>query len=434
MAARVVVVGGGLAGLTAALDLHDAGHEVTVLETRPRLGGLTASFTRGDLVVDTGQHVFLRCCTAYLGLLDRLGVRGDVVLQDRLDIPVWRDGRTTHLRRDQAPVPLHLTRGLLRYLGLGAFRAAPAALALGRVDDRSPAVDVESFGAWLHRHGQSDRAIEQLWSLLTVATVNRPVADASLALAAKVVRTGLLETPGGADLGWSAVPLGRLHGEAFARLLPDVRTGMKVTGISCAAAGFEVRTPTATLEADAVVLAVPPPVAAELVPSAVDVAALTQLGSSPIVNVHVHYDRQVLDQPLLATPGSPLQWVFDRTVPSGATTGQYVAASLSAADDWLPMKAADILGQLLPELARVLPAAAGATVLDAFVTREPHATFRQVAGSGALRPPARTTIPGLALAGAWTDTGWPATMEGAVRSGHTAAAVLDVAPSLAVAS
>jgi squalene-associated FAD-dependent desaturase len=430
---RAVVVGGGLAGLTAALDLLDAGHDVTVLEARPRLGGLTSSFRRGDLEVDTGQHVFLRCCTAYLGLLARLGVRGDVVLQDRLDIPVWRDGRRSHLRRDALPAPLHLTRGLLRYLGPSALRAAPAALALGRLP-LDAATDARTFGGWLADHGQSPRAVEELWSLLTVATVNRPVEDASLALAAKVVQTGLLDSPGGADLGWSAVPLSRLHGDAFARLLPDVRLSTKVNEIACETGGFVVRTAGEPLRADAIVLATPPETAADLAPSAVDAGALRRLGSSPIVNVHVHYDRRVLDEALLATPTSPLQWLFDRTVQSGAASGQYVAASLSAADRWLPMKAADILGALLPEIARVLPAAAGATVLDAFVTREPHATFRQVAGTMPLRPRAATTVPGLALAGAWTDTGWPATMEGAVRSGHSAAAVVAGTPTMAVAA
>jgi squalene-associated FAD-dependent desaturase len=421
---RAVVVGGGLAGLTAALDLTDAGAQVTVLEARPRLGGLTASFTRGELTVDTGQHVFLRCCTAYVQLLERLGVRGDVVLQDRLDVPVARAGRRTRLRRDALPVPLHLARGLLRYLGpLDAARAVPAALALARLDDRSPAVDAQSLGGWLAAHHQSPRAVEALWALLTVGTLNSSVESASLALAATVVRTGLFDSPGGADIGWSAVPLGTLHGAAFARALPDVRTSAKVLEIASAGA-LAVRTQEGVLAADVVVLATPPTVAAALAPAeaGLDAGALAALGSSPIVNVHVHYDRRVLDEPLLALPDSPLQWLFDRTGASGATHGQYLAASLSAAARWLPMRAADVLAELLPEIARVLPAAAAATVLDAFVTREPHATFRQSAGSGRLRPGAQTAVSGLVLAGAWTDTGWPATMEGAVRSGHTAAA------------
>ncbi|HEX7353414.1 MAG TPA: hydroxysqualene dehydroxylase HpnE [Mycobacteriales bacterium] len=435
---RAVVVGGGLAGLTAALDLVDRGHDVTLLEARPRLGGLTASFPRGGLTVDTGQHVFLRCCTAYLALLDRLGVRHLTTLQDRLDVPVWLRGSRKSLRRNGFPPPLHLAVGLLSYLGpVGAARAVPAALALRRLDPRSADVDAQTFGGWLAHRGQDRAAVDALWGLLTVATLNCDPDEASLALAAKVVQTGLLETAGGADIGISDVPLGRLHGEAFASALrgADVRTGAKVSAITCTAAGFDVCVGPQTLPADAVILAVPPDVAAGLLPDRAGVT-VAGLGSSPIVNVHVHYDRQVLDVPFLAVVGSPLQWVFDRTAAAGATGGQYVAVSLSAADHWLPQKAQDILGTLLPELVRVLPAARHAAVVDAFVTREPHATFRQAAGSAACRPPSATAVPGLALAGAWTDTGWPATMEGAVRSGHTAASVVTGAPvpQLAVAS
>jgi squalene-associated FAD-dependent desaturase len=435
---RVVVVGGGLAGLTAALDLVDREQDVTLLEARPRLGGLTSSFSRGALTVDTGQHVFLRCCTAYLALLDRLGVTHLTTMQDRLDVPVWFDGSRKALRRNGLPPPLHLAAGLLSYLGPSkAARAVPAALALQRLDPRSPAVDAQTFGGWLARHGQDRAAVDALWGLLTVATLNCDPDEASLALAAKVVQTGLFETVGGADIGISDVPLGRLHGEAFATALADadVRLNAKVTGIACLSPGFEVSVGTEVITADAVILAVPPPVATDLLPASAAVT-IGGLGSSPIVNVHVHYDRPVLDVPFLATVGSPLQWVFDRTAASGADHGQYVAVSLSAADSWLPQKAQDVLGTILPELVRVLPAARHAEVVDAFVTREPHATFRQAAGSAACRPSSTTAVPGLALAGAWTDTGWPATMEGAVRSGHTAASVVTgaAAPELAVAS
>jgi hypothetical protein len=175
------------------------------------------------------------------------------------------------------------------------------------------------------------------------------------------------------------------------------------------------------------VLAVPPDAVERLAPAgAVPLPAgyAARLGSSPIVNVHVVLDRPVLDGPFLAGAGSPVQWVFDRTRQSGLAAGQYLAVSVSAADDQIGQPVADLRAQLLPELAALLPGVREAQVLDFFVTREPQATFRPAPGSGALRPGPATAAPGLWLAGAWTDTGWPATMEGAVRSGQAAAAAL----------
>jgi uncharacterized protein with NAD-binding domain and iron-sulfur cluster len=174
--------------------------------------------------------------------------------------------------------------------------------------------------------------------------------------------------------------------------------------------------------ADGVILAVPAAPAARLAAAAgVAGPRWGELGTSPIVNVHVVYDRTVTRLPFAAGVDSPVQWVFDKTRTSGLKTGQYLATSLSAADDYVDVPVAALREQFLPALADLFPAAAGATVNDFFVTRERRATFRQAPGCGALRPGAATSLPGLLLAGAWTDTGWPDTMEGAVRSGRTAA-------------
>jgi squalene-associated FAD-dependent desaturase len=439
---RVAVVGGGLAGLTAALACADAGHDVVLLEGRPRLGGLTASFRRGDLDVDTGQHVFLRCCTSYLALLDRLGVRGSVHLQPRLDIPVRTPGRSrpVRLRRSAAPAPLHLAPSLARYAVLSPLdrlRAVRGALALRRVDRRSPATDAQSFGDWLDRHGQNARTVAGLWDLVGVATLNAEAGDASLALAATVFQEGLLTDAAAADIGWSLVPLGELHGRAGERALAgagaQLRTSARVSGLSADGGGWRLDVRDGEpVAADGVVLAVPPSTAEALLPEgAVDLAAgwSARLGSAPIVNVHVVLDRTVLDEPFVATVGSPVQWVFDRTRQSGLTSGQYLAVSLSAAQRHVDRPAADVLAEMMPALGELLPGLAGADVRDAFVTRERAATFAPRPGSAADRPGPRTHRPGLVLAGAWTDTGWPATMEGAVRSGEAAAHALLSAPT-----
>ena len=434
----VAVIGGGLGGITAALGCADAGHRVTLWESRPRLGGLTHSFRRstgqGDLWVDNGQHVFLRCCTSYLGLLERLGVRDLVELQPRLDVPVRSEERAgvARLRRSSLPAPLHLAATLLRYRWLSPverLRAASTALALARLDRVDPTVDAQSFGSWLERHRQGPHAVAALWDLIGAATLNAHTPDASLALAATVFQVGLLERADAADIGWSRVPLQHLHGDAAAKTLAaagvDVRTSARVSGLADGGSAWQVTAEAGPTAYDDVVVATGPTAAEALLPAGALALApgwSDRLGGSPIVNAHVVLDRRVLHEPFVAAADGPLQWVFDRTEQSGLDSGQYLALSMSAADDLIGTPVADLRDRLLPHLHRLLPESARAIVEEFFVTREPHATFRPAPGSARWRPAATTDLAGLHVAGAWTDTGWPATMEGAVRSGEAAAA------------
>ncbi|WP_049573345.1 hydroxysqualene dehydroxylase HpnE [Streptomyces sp. SBT349] len=454
--AGTVVVGGGLAGVTAALALADRGARVTLVEARPRLGGLAFSFHRdspvGGLTVDNGQHVYLRCCAAYRGFLRRVGATALAPVQRRLDVPVLDAGRRRvgRLRRNGLPAPLHLAASLARYPHLSPGERAAAAratLALRHLDPADPALDEVDFATWLRRQGQSDRAVAALWDLIGVATLNARAPDVSLALAAMVFRTGLLTEPGAADIGVPAVPLGELH-DTRARaaldragvttLLAAKARALRRTDPGPDAAGGEgggwrvdvsVRGERRELAADAVVLAVPHDAAHGLLPpgALADPGRLARITTAPILNVHVVYDRRVLPVPFAAVLGSPVQWVFDRTGSSGlsaataGSAGQYLALSQSAAGEEIDLPARVLRERYLPELARLLPRAADARVRDFFVTRERSATFAPVPGVGRLRPGARTRAPGLYLAGAWTATGWPATMEGAVRSGLAAA-------------
>ena len=438
---RVVVIGGGLAGISAALACAHAGAEVTLLEARGRLGGAAYSFSRGELTVDNGQHVFLRCCTAYRELVEQLGASELVALQPRLDVAVLAPGgRLGHLRRSGLRAPLHLAAALLRYPYLGMRERLLLAWAMQRlrsVDVDDPGNDAVSFGDWLRRHRQSRRAVETIWELIVRPTVNLTVDDASLAQAAQVFQVGLLSDAAAGDIGWAVAPLGEIHDRAARAALE--RAGVSVHLGSTAQAlsrvivaggpgrgrlSFQVDASDGfSGVADAVVVALPPAQAARLLPANIGLAPdfAERLGASPIINLHVVYDRRVLEHPFATGVDSPVQWIFDRTAGSGLPDGQYLAVSLSAADDELHATAEDLRGRYLPAVADLLPAARQATVLEFFVTREHSATFRAAPGARAWRSPACTQLPGLVLAGAWTDTGWPATMEGAVRSGQTAA-------------
>lgn len=435
MTTDVVVIGGGLAGLAAACRLADTGRRVTLVEAKARLGGATFSFHRNDIEVDNGQHVLLRCYTEYRAFLARIGVDHHIDMQARFRIPV-RDAagqRHTLARTPWLPAPLHLGPSLASYGALSLadrVRVLRGVEALRHLDIDDPALDEHDFARWLRAHGQNDHTIAALWNLITVAALNADAADASLALCAMVFRTALLDHADAADIGVPRIPLQRLHGEAAEKYLLDrgaeLRLNVSARAIRPVDAGFRVDTSDGTFNAGAVVLAVPASVAAQLVPAAagVDSRRLSTVESSPIVNAHVVLDRPVLDVPFLAVLDSPVQWVFDRTAASGLPRGQYLAISLSAADRWIDVPTAALRAEFLGELTAVLPAIAGAKVLDFFVTKQKEATFRQSPGTASLRAPTKTDCPGLALAGAWTATGWPDTMEGAVRSGLDAATAI----------
>jgi squalene-associated FAD-dependent desaturase len=439
---HVVVVGGGLAGLSAALECADLGARVTVLERQRRLGGLTWSFSRNGVSMDNGQHVFLACCDAYLGFLDRIGAADGVVSPRPLDVPVVAPGAggpvVGRLRRHDLPVPFHLAGTLLRYrhislrdrLGLGS-----ALTALYRLDLEDRCLDDVTFGVWLAAHGQSEAAIAAVWDLITVPTVNLPASEVSLAVAAMVFKTGLLSSRQASDIGWSAIPLGRLHGDraaaALHRARAAVHVGVRVTGVEeDDDGGWQVLTGDGPLKADAVVAAVPHEEAVAIVPKWVDGRSRwSELGSSAVVDVHLIFDRRVTEWPMMVGHRSPVQWVFDRTASSGIQQSghQYLAVSLSAADHLLGRPPEDLVHDTVAALGQLLPSMTEAHLVDSTVTKERRATFRAAPGTQSLRPSTATRRAGLVLAGAWVDTGWPATMEGAVRSGASAAQALATA-------
>jgi squalene-associated FAD-dependent desaturase len=441
----VLVIGGGLAGIAAALDCADAGAHVTLVEVRRRLGGAAYSFERDGMRFDNGQHVFLRCCSAYRSLLARLGSERHVAVQQRLEIPVLSPrAEPVVLRRGSLPPPFHLAGALARYPHLSPAErlgAALAARALTGLDPSDPALDRQTFGSWLAEHGQDAHAVSVLWDLIALPTLNVAAADASLALGAFVFRTGLLSGADAGDIGFHVGTLAETIGEPAERALAaagvEFRLGWRAQALRRTGAGFEVEGGGDGFSAETVIVALPHARAAGLIEPLLPALAQTigGLGSSPIVNLHVVFDRAVCDEPFAAGVDTPVQYVFDRSAAAGAPPGcQYLAVSLSGADEQMRMSVDELRTRYVPALEELLPGARGATVERLLATREHAATFRAVPGTAALRPGPRTSVPGLVLAGSWTDTGWPATLEGAVMSGHAAAAealaALQLAPGV----
>jgi zeta-carotene desaturase len=436
----VVVIGAGFAGLSAAVRLARSGARVTVLEARGVLGGRASAYDDGETGdrVDNGQHALLGCYHATFAFLREIGAEDNVALQPALDLP-FVDGRgvASRLRCPALPSPAHLLAGVLDWdaLGwrdrLGVLRLAPVLIAARRAVARGEPIDDrlarpgETVAQWLRRHGQGPRACEMLWEPLAVAALNQPVEMVAAAPFVRVLagvfgpdaRDGAIALPRTPLDAMYAEPArcaveahgGTVRRHALARVVVD---GERVSHV-------EVRGQ--RLECDAVVAAVPWHGLAALFHG--DTGALAPLLAaaaatppSPIVTVNLWFDREVQAAPMLGLPGRRMQWSFARP----SRTGGRLSLVSSGADDILRMPADVVTGAALAEIRDALPEAARATLVASRVVREPRATFSLAPGQPA-RPPVRTAVRGLYLAGDWVDTGLPATIESAVVAGVAAA-------------
>jgi len=430
----VIVIGGGFAGVAAACRLAGDGHRPLLLERAPRLGGRAASTRLDDLdeTIDTGHHVSMRCCTATTGFLARIRASSLLRFQPTLSIPIASpDGRAV-LRSSPLPGILHLAPSLLRYTVLpmpDRWRAlrAGVAIALGGARTDMP------FARWLRGYGQSDRAIDRLWDPICIATLNAHAADVAAPAARKVFRDGFLP-PGGADMGLFTAPLARVFD--FARGYVEERDGAVRVGAGAERLlvrdgrirAVELATGE-TIDGEAVVCAVPPwdlsGLSSETPTLDPTIAAAERLRWAPIVDVHAWFDRPVLETEFAVAIDSPVQAVFDVSRihnTSNRLGGTHLVVSQSAADEWIDRPIPEVSDTLIGALGDLWPSVRKASCLRTLVVRHRRATFVPAPGVDGHRPRPFTPIRGLFLAGDWTATGWPSTIEGAIRSGIAAAA------------
>jgi hydroxysqualene dehydroxylase len=414
----VAVVGGGLAGLSAAMDLKEAGCHVELFERSRLLGGRATSFEMDGHVVDNGQHVYLACCTEFIDFVRRAGMSEALHTQERFDVVVYsKTGLRSELRAVDLPAPFHLLASFAGYKHLplrGKIEIARALVAL-QFNPKSARDDL-SFAQWLRMHGQGAQTIRAFWEPFMVPALNAPLERMNAAEAAFVISTAFLRDRSAARFGYSRVPLAQIMESAAARL-DRVYRSSAVFVMEADPHGIALRTADDELRYDAAVLAVPPRSLAKLLgePSRFGVPPLDVYEPFAIMDVHLWYDGPPLDFEFAAILDSPVQWVFKK--------GEgYLCCSISAADELVNKPTTDMVAVAWSEVQAGMPALAGARLLRGAATRNPEGTY--LARPGAIRPAAATALPNLAVAGAWTATGWPDTMESAVRSGRAAAAVL----------
>ncbi|HSR08054.1 MAG TPA: hydroxysqualene dehydroxylase HpnE [Bryobacteraceae bacterium] len=419
--AEVIVIGGGMAGLAAAAALGGAGHSVKVLESRPFLGGRATSYEVGNgeeaEFIDNCQHILLRCCVNLLDFYERLGVEQDIAFSREFTF-IEPGGRRSVLRSGMLPAPAHFAESFLKLSFLNFSEKVSVGRAIQAVGREIRRTDLDRISMldWLKEQRQPPRAIERFWRQVLVSAINEELDRMAAAHGLQVFRLGFLARKDAYEMGVPNVPLGRLYsGDAWKRIggvelclrNPVSRVVIEENTVRGVLAGErEVR-------GDYFVCALPfervNAVAPEL---GVDVR---EFEHSPITGIHLWFDRPVTDLPHATLLDRTMQWMFNKH------EGRYVQLVVSASRSLSEMPRAEVIALALKELGEFFPAVREAKLEKAHVVKEIRATFSAKPGLEAHRPGNRTKVGNLFLAGDWTKSGWPATMEGAVRSGYLAA-------------
>lgn len=435
MTQTVTVIGGGVAGIAAACALSDTGYSVRLLERRPYLGGRASSYEHPGTgeVIDNCQHILLGCCTNLIDLYRRLGVLGDIYWSDTITF-VEPGGRRSTLASNALPAPLHTASS---FLGAKCFSVADKLTItrgiLGFL--REPPADSEAnFAQWLVWHSQTPRAIQRFWHPVLASALNEDPENISVRYAAKVFREAFLFSAEGGRMGIPRIPLSELYNRAIRYVEErggEVHLRAGAEGIDQRGDGWDVRSDERILASDKVVMAVSFEALEKLLPfmprnteSEELERRLAQFEHSPITSVHLWFDREITNLTHAALLDTTIQWLYNKSKvrgTGGTEQGCYVELVVSASKTLVSMQRQEIIDLAMRELTLFFPAVKEAKLLKAAVTKEVRATYSIRPMLDTIRPAARSPWAGIYLAGDWTATGWPSTMESGVRSGYLAA-------------
>jgi zeta-carotene desaturase len=448
---RVAVVGGGLAGLAAGCALAESGLRVTLFEKRPYLGGRASSYQHPGTgeVVDNCQHVLLGCCTNLLEFYERIGAEDKIRWFERMTF-LEPGGRASVIEPSGLPAPLHTVPSFLRAPCLGLQDKVSIAAGLAALTPIMPRDTGESFLQWLRRRGQTERAIDRFWKTVLVSALNEELDRISIPYAAQVMRESFLKSRAAGRMGVPTVPLTELYnrgGDYISVRGGELRFRASIESFRAEFADVKLLTAGGEEAFDFVVMAVPFDGLSQMLPQTSAAEPLRQvLGcfeTSPITGIHLWFDRQITDLEHAVLLDRTIQWMFhkskllagaasggdgragcapDSRRDAGATpTNSYVELVVSSSKTLVDKSKAEIVELALSELREFFPGARTANLVKSTVIKEVHATYSPRPGIESFRPRPETVWPRVFLAGDWTATGWPATMEGAVRSGYAAA-------------
>ena len=433
----VAVIGGGLAGISAGSALANAGYAVELFERRPYLGGRASSYEHPGTgeVVDNCQHVLLGCCTNLIDFYRRLGVEDKIRWYDEITF-LLPGGRASVLKPSFLPAPMHAGPAFLASGVLDLKDKLAIARALLALMPSLPPDDGQDFLTWLRHHGQTRQSIDRFWAPVLISALNEDLDHVSVHYAALVFRDSFLKSAEAGRMGLPAVPLSQLYGEAASYIeghggKVHLRAG--VESIASSGDGVVIQVGGEEIRADYAVLATPFNALEKLLPDTPEMEPLREqthfFGTVPITGIHLWFDREVTPLEHAVLLERTIQWMFQKskilaTRRDSPQDGSYIELVVSASKSLVDKSRGDIIDLALRELAEFFPAVRDAELTKSTVIKEIHATFSPVPGGDAYRPSHTSPWPRLFLAGDWTATGWPSTMEGAVRSGYGAAEAL----------